>query len=106
MTELPKEDVKAAVREVMAEKFETTLGIDCRKPEERVETRKDMEFLRAARLEDLREGDEIAEDRKFVRALRAGARKGGEKIFWWAVALLGTSALAVFWPDLSKHIAK
>jgi hypothetical protein len=85
MSELTKDDVKEAVRELLADKFEKTLGVNCLDPEERVETRKDMEFL---------------------RSLRLGARKGGEKIFWWAVGIVGTSALAIFWPEISKHVAK
>lgn len=85
MAELTKDDIKDAVREALAEKFEMTLGIDCRAPEERAEMRKDMEF---------------------VRSLRLGARKGGEKIFWWAIALVGTTALGIFWPDISKHIGR
>jgi hypothetical protein len=82
---LTKEDIKDAVREAMTEKIEKTFGIDCTEPDERAETRKDMEFL---------------------RSLRLGARKGGEKIFWAAVGILGTSALAVFWPEITKRIGR
>lgn len=85
MAELTKDDVKEAVREVMAEKIERTFGVDCNDIEERAETRKDMEFL---------------------RAMRIGARHGGERLFWWAIGLAGTSAVALFWPDISKHIWK
>lgn len=85
MGELTKEDIKEAVREAMAEKFELTFGINCLDQNERTETRKDMEFL---------------------RALRQGARRGGEKIFWWAIGLVGTSALAWFWPQINKWIGK
>ncbi|WP_018265139.1 hypothetical protein [Methylosinus sp. LW4] len=70
MAELTNDDVREAVHEALAEKFEMTLGIDCQAPEERAEMRKDMEFL---------------------CSLRLGACKGGEKIFRWAFALLGTT---------------
>jgi hypothetical protein len=85
MADLTKEDIKDAVREAMGEKLELTFGVNCRDPDERVEARKDMEFL---------------------RSLRLGACKGGEKIFWWAVGIVGTSALAIFWPEISKHVGK
>lgn len=92
MAELTKEDVKEAVREAMAdtravvaEKIERTFGIDCSDVEERAETRKDMEFL---------------------RAMRVGARQGGERIFWWLLGITGTAAVAWFWPGISKYVSK
>ena len=85
MGELTKEDVKEAVREAMAEKIERTFGVDCSDVEERSETRKDMEFL---------------------RAMRRGARRGSEKLFWALVSLVGTSVVAWFWPNISKFIGK
>jgi hypothetical protein len=98
MADLTKEDVKDACREAMAEKFEMTLGIDCRAPDERVETRKDMEWLRLARTDA-----ELVEDRRFLRSLRKGASKGGEKILFWLVGLFGSAAVAYFWPDIARH---
>lgn len=106
MGELTKDDIKDAVREALAEKVEMTFGVDCRSPEERMETRKDMEFLRSRRLEDLDHGDELALDMKFLRDLRKGVRKGGEKIFWWVVGIVGMSALAVFWPEITRRIGR
>lgn len=85
MPELTKEDIKEAVRDAMAEKFEMTLGIDCRSPEERAETRKDLEFL---------------------RNLRMGANRGAEKVLYWIVGVFGSAAIAYFWPDIAKHIGK
>lgn len=85
MPELTKEDVKDAVREAMAEKFEMTFGIDCRSAEERAHLREDM---------------------KFLRRLREAAGRGGEKIFWWVVGIVGTAAVAWFWPDIGKHMGK
>lgn len=94
MAELTKEEIKGALKEAMAEavedamskvlkdKIERTFGIDCSDVDERAETRKDMEFL---------------------RALRMGARHGGEKIFWWVMGIAGISALTLFWPDFSKY---
>lgn len=83
MSDLTKDDVKDAVREAMAEKFEMTFGIDCRSAEERAHLREDM---------------------KFLRRLREGASRGGEKIFWWAIGLAGTAVVAWFWPDIGKHL--
>jgi hypothetical protein len=80
---LTKEDIKEAVREAMAEKFEVTFGVDCHTPEGRVSLREDMAFR---------------------RALRVDARKGGEKIFWWFVGIAGTGAIAWFWPEINKHL--
>lgn len=98
---LTKQDVKDACREAMAEKFEMTLGIDCRSPDERVETRKDMEWLRSARTD---EG--LLEDLRFLRSLRDGASKGAEKLLFWLVGLFGSAAVAYFWPDIAKHIGR
>lgn len=85
MSEISKDElrdvVRDAVREAMAEKFELTFGIDCRSPEERIELREDMSFL---------------------RSLRTHAQAGGEKIFYWAIGLVGTGLIAWFWPDISK----
>jgi hypothetical protein len=67
----------------MAENSEVTFGVDCHTPEGRVSLREDMAFL---------------------RALRIGARKGGEKIFWWLVGIGGTSAIAWFCPEINKHL--
>jgi hypothetical protein len=83
MAELTKEDVKEAVREAMAEKFEMTLGIDCRSAEERVETRQDMEFL---------------------RTLRKGAHKAGERLFLLIVGLVGAAVIAWAFPGVSKYL--
>jgi hypothetical protein len=85
MTELTKEDVKDAVREALAEKIERTFGVDCNDVDERAETRKDMEFL---------------------RAMRVGARRGSERLFWGLVSLVGTAVVAWFWPDISKFTGK
>jgi hypothetical protein len=106
MAELTKEDVKEAVREAMAEKFEMTFGIDCRSPLERVETRKDMEHLRRLRLDEIEHGEEVAADMAFLRDLRKGVRKGGEKMFWWALGIVGMSALALFWPEITRRIGR
>lgn len=83
MTELTKDDIKDAVREAMAEKFEVTFGINCLAPEEREAVREDM---------------------KFLRALRQGARSGGERLFWGLWGLLGTAAFSFFWPDIQKWL--
>ena len=106
MAELTKDDIKDAVREAMAEKFEMALGIDCRSPDERIETRKDMEHLRKLRIDDIEHGEEDAEDRKFLRAMHNGARSAGQRAFWWAVTIIGGSALAVLWPEITRRIGK
>ena len=56
-------------------KFELILGVDCTDKEEREETHEDM---------------------KFLRMLRETSRKGGEKLFWWVLAIFGAGALAWF----------
>ena len=84
MSELTKEDVKQAVREAMAEKFEMTFGINCLDPEQR---------------------DLLREDMKFLRRLRLRASVGGEKIFWGLVSLLGAGIVAWLWPQ-AKDLLK
>lgn len=82
-TGLAKEELKEAVRDAMREKLEMTLGIDCSSPEDRLETRKDMEFLRAMRLQ---------------------VRSGAERALLWVLGVAGMGALAWFWPDIHQKL--
>ena len=82
MAELTKEDIKQAVKEAMAEKFEITFGIDCTDPGER---------------------DELREDMKFLRAMKKTAATGGQKLFFGLLGLVGTGAIAFIWPELQKY---
>lgn len=93
MGELTKQDVEAALIKVLsdralmeqtlskvveplivkvaAHKLETTFGVNCHDPEDREETRKDMEWTRRKRVAD--EGDAgewVREDLKFLRKAR------------------------------------
>lgn len=85
MTEYSKSElqdiVREALRDVMAEKIELTFGVNCRDPKDR---------------------EAVSDDMKFLRTLRTQTQKGGEKIFWWAIGLVGTGAIAWFWPELTK----
>jgi len=82
MTEITKEQVKDAVREVLAEKFELTFGIDCMCEEDRKEMRKDILFL---------------------RTLRTTAQAGGEKIFLLIVGVGGAALLAFLFPEVWRN---
>lgn len=85
MTEYSKSElqdiVREALRDVMAEKIELTFGVNCRDPKDR---------------------EAVSDDMKFLRTLRTQTQKGGEKIFWWAIGLIGTGVIAWFWPELTK----
>ncbi|MCC3246643.1 hypothetical protein LG047_15180 [Methylocystis sp. WRRC1] len=113
--------IKKIILEMLTDKFEKTLGVNCMDPDDRLETRKDMEFARAERLHAMtKEGkaeraflktigerpqaecDEIAKDAAFVRDLRLGARKTALKI----AGAVGLGMLAILWPDIVKHIGK
>lgn len=81
--DLTKEDIKEAVREVMAEKIELTFGVNCLCEDERRALREDMVFL---------------------RAMRDTARRGGEKLFFIIVGLGGAALLSFLAPEVWKNI--
>lgn len=80
---ITKEEFKQAVREVLAEKFEITFGINCLSEDDRGETRKDMFFL---------------------RSMRKTAQAGGEKIFLFIIGIGGAALIAFIFPSLWKDI--
>jgi choline dehydrogenase-like flavoprotein len=43
---------------------------------------------------------------KFLRAMHEGARNAGRRLFWWAVTIVGGSALAMLWPEITRRIGK
>ena len=83
MPEITKEQVKEAVREVLAEKFELTFGIDCMCEEDRKEMRKDVLFL---------------------RTLRLTAQSGGEKIFLFIIGVICAGIAAFAFPDIWRSL--
>jgi hypothetical protein len=83
MTEITKEQVKEAIREVIAEKFELTLGIDCMCEEDRKEMRKDVLFL---------------------RTLRLTAQSGGEKVFLFIIGIACAGAAALLFPEIWRSM--
>ena len=83
MTEITKDQVKEAVREVIAEKFELTFGIDCMSEQDRSEMRKDVLFL---------------------RTLRVTAQSGGEKIFLFIIGVICAGIAALAFPDIWRSL--
>lgn len=122
--------IKKVILEMMTDKFEKTLGVNCLDPDDRLETRKDMEFSRKERLysetaegkaeraylkhataqaafeatdpEAKKEAGEKLKDASFVRDFRLGFRKLVVK----AAAVFGLALLTVLWPEIAKHLAK